>query len=149
MFLTHDDIDHVGWNARQDGSPTFPNARYLIHEDALARARATAGKRPHIRLCVLGLDDRIETVRDGHEITPGLTVVALPGHARGHCGLVVGDDAVIVADAVPHPAQVDHPEWTFGYDADPELAVDTRRRILDEFGDREIFLSHAREGVRL
>ena len=29
-----------------------------------------------------------------------------------------------------------------------ELAVETRRRILDEFGDRTIYLSHAREGIR-
>ena len=55
---------------------------------------------------------------------------------------------IIVADAVPHPAQLDHPEWTFGYDEDPGLAVETRRRILDEFGDREIFVSHARTGWR-
>lgn len=149
VFLTHDHIDHVGWNAHDDGSPTFPNARYLIHEDALACARATADRRSHIPRLVLGLGDRIETVRNGDDIADGVTVVALPGHADGHCGLVVGDGEVIVADAVPHPAQFDHPEWTFGYDDDPQLAVATRRRILEEFGDRQLFLSHAREGVRL
>ena len=55
---------------------------------------------------------------------------------------------MIVADAVPHPAQLDHPEWTFAYDEDLQLAVETRRRIIDEFGDRTIYLSHAREGIR-
>ena len=146
VFLTHVHIDHVGWNAQEDGNRTFPRARYLLHEDALAAARRRAG-RVHIDRCVLGIEN-IEAVGDGEEIAPGVTVVSLPGHDEGHVGLLVGTEAVIVADAVPHPAQLDHPEWTFGYDEDPQLAVETRRRILDEFGDRTIYLSHAREGIR-
>jgi glyoxylase-like metal-dependent hydrolase (beta-lactamase superfamily II) len=101
----------------------------------------------HIDRCVLGIEN-IEAVGDGEEIAPGVTVVSLPGHDEGHVGLLVGTEAVIVADAVPHPAQLDHPEWIFGYDEDPQLAVETRRRILDEFADRTIYLSHAREGIR-
>jgi glyoxylase-like metal-dependent hydrolase (beta-lactamase superfamily II) len=31
VFLTHVQVDHVGWNADADGTPLFPNARYLIH----------------------------------------------------------------------------------------------------------------------
>jgi glyoxylase-like metal-dependent hydrolase (beta-lactamase superfamily II) len=147
VFLTHDHIDHVGWNVLDDGTPTFPNARYLMHEDALAVARETADRRTHIGGCVLALD--IQTVRGGQEIGPGLEVVELPGHAPGHAGVLVGEDAVIVADAAPHPAQLDHPEWRFSYDEDQEVAVETRRRIADEFRDRTIYLSHAREGVLL
>ena len=147
VFLTHDHIDHVGWNVLEDGSPAFPNARYVMHGDALACARSTAERRPHIPRCVLALD--IEATSGGQEIAPGVEVVELPGHAPGHSGLLVGDGALIVADAVPHPAQLDHPEWRFAYDDDPRAAVDTRRRILAEFGGREIFLSHAREGIHV
>ena len=147
VFLTHVHIDHVGWNAYEDGAPVFPRASYFLHEEALEAARRRAG-RTHIDRCILGLGERLRAVRDGDEIAPGVTVVPLPGHDDGHFGLVVGSDGVIVADAVPHPAQLDHPEWRFGYDEDQQLAVETRRRILDEFGDREIFASHVRTGWR-
>jgi glyoxylase-like metal-dependent hydrolase (beta-lactamase superfamily II) len=147
VFLTHDHIDHVGWNAYEDGTPVFPTARYLLHEDALASARSRAG-RIHIDRCILGLGDRLEVMQDEDEIAPGLEVIPLPGHAAGHVGLRIGDGAVIVADAIPHPAQLDHPEWTFAYDDDPQTAVETRRLILEEFGDREIFCSHLPTGWR-
>jgi glyoxylase-like metal-dependent hydrolase (beta-lactamase superfamily II) len=146
VFLTHVHIDHVGWNAQEDGSPTFPRARYLLHEEALAAAHRRAG-RVHIDRCVLGIE-RLETVGDHEEIGPGLEVVSLPGHDDGHVGLLVGEDSVIVADAVPHPAQFDHPEWTFSYDEDRQLAVETRRGILEDFGDRAIYLSHAQNAWR-
>jgi glyoxylase-like metal-dependent hydrolase (beta-lactamase superfamily II) len=145
VLLTHVHIDHVGWNAKDDGSATFPRARYLLHEDALAAAHRRAD-RPHIASCVLGLGDRLGTVTDGQEIVSGVSVVELPGHDDGHIGLLVGDHAVIVADAVPHPAQLEHPEWRFGYDEDHERAIETRRRIRDDFGDRLIYMSHLASG---
>ena len=145
VLLTHVHIDHVGWNVQDDGSATFPRARYLLHEDALAAARRRAD-RPHIASCVLGLEDHLGTVTDGQEIVPGVSVVDLPGHDDGHIGLLVGDHAVIVADAVPHPAQLDHPEWRFGYDEDHSRAIETRRRIRDDFGDRLIYMSHLATG---
>ena len=145
VFLTHVHIDHVGWTAYEDGTPVFPRARYRLHEDALAAARRRAA-RVHIDRCVLGLGDRLDTVTDGQEIAPGVLVVLLPGHDDGHAGLLIGDHAAIVADAVPHPAQLDHPEWKFGYDEDHERAIETRRRIVDDFGDRLLYLSHLATG---
>ena len=145
VLLSHVHIDHVGWNAQDDGSATFPRARYLLHEDALAAARRRS-ERAHIGRCVLGVEDRLETVTDGQEIVSGVSVVELPGHDDGHIGLLVGDHAVIVADAVPHPAQLEHPEWTFGYDEDHQRAIETRRRIRDDFGDRLIYMSHLAGG---
>ena len=147
VFLTHDHIDHVGWNAYEDGTPVFSRARYLLHEEALASARGRAGP-IHIDRCILGIEDRLETVRDGEEVAPGVTVTALPGHAAGHVGLRVGDEELIVADAVLHPAQLDHPEWTFAYDDDPREAIETRRRILGELGSEVVYASHVTTGWR-
>lgn len=147
VLLTHVHIDHVGWNADDAGRPVFPEARYLLHEDALAAARERAD-RPHIERCVLGIEDRLQTVTDGEEIAPGLTVIALPGHDAGHVGLRVGDEALIIADASPHPAQLDHPEWTFGFDEDPHGAVETRHTLLEQLGDEVVFSSHLTVGWR-
>jgi glyoxylase-like metal-dependent hydrolase (beta-lactamase superfamily II) len=145
VFLSHVHIDHVGWNADRDGRPLFPRARYLLHEDALELAHEQSD-RPHIQRCVLGIADRLESVTAGAEIAAGLTVVALPGHEVGHVGLRVRDEAVLIADASPHPAQLDHPEWTFAFDDDPQRAVETRQWLLGEFGDAVIYSSHVPTG---
>ena len=52
-------------------------ARYLLHEDALAAARRRS-ERAHIGRCVLGVEDRLETVTDGQEIVSGVSVVERP-----------------------------------------------------------------------
>jgi len=147
VFLTHVHIDHVGWNAHADGRPTFPNARYVLHREALAAARARKD-RAHIPQSILAIADRIDPVDDGAELAPGIRVLSLPGHDDGHSGLLVGDDALIVGDAAPHPLQLDRPERIFAFDEDPEEAAETRRRLLQEYGDREIFASHLRQGWR-
>jgi glyoxylase-like metal-dependent hydrolase (beta-lactamase superfamily II) len=147
VFLTHVHVDHVGWNAHPDGRPVFKNARYFLHADALAAAGERTD-RPHVGHSILGLGDRVETVADGDEIAPRVRVLALPGHDDGHSGLEVGDSALIVGDAIPHPMQLDHPEQTFAFDEDDEQAAETRRRLLRELGDRILYSSHLREGWR-
>ena len=32
VFFTHLHLDHVGWNLTADGKPTFPKARYVMHQ---------------------------------------------------------------------------------------------------------------------
>jgi glyoxylase-like metal-dependent hydrolase (beta-lactamase superfamily II) len=147
VFLTHVHIDHMGWNVDDEGRPLFTRARYLLHEGALAAARERAG-RPHIERCVLGIGDRLETVVGGDEIGRGLTVVDLPGHDAGHVGLRVGVQALLIGDAAPHPAQLDHPEWRFAFDEDHERSVETRRRLVEGIDAEVVFSSHSTVGWR-
>jgi glyoxylase-like metal-dependent hydrolase (beta-lactamase superfamily II) len=142
---THVHVDHIGWNTDADGRAVFPKARYLLHEDALAAARERAD-RPHIERCVLAIEDRLETVTDGDEIAPGVRVVSLPGHDAGHIGLRVGDDALLTADAVPHPALFEHPDWRFAFDADPERAAQTRRELVAGLRQEVVYISHLPRG---
>jgi glyoxylase-like metal-dependent hydrolase (beta-lactamase superfamily II) len=142
VVITHVHVDHMGWNTDADGQAVFPKARYLLHEDALAAAHERAD-RPHIRRCVLAIEDRLETVVDGDQIAPGVRVVSLPGHDAGHIGLRVGDHALLTADAFPHPALFEHPEWRFAFDEDPALATQTRRRIVAELEEEDlVYMSH-------
>jgi glyoxylase-like metal-dependent hydrolase (beta-lactamase superfamily II) len=135
VLLTHDHIDHVGWNVDADGEPLF--RRYVIHADALAAARRRDHE-AHIRHCILDLEDRLETIAGEEEIAPGVTTVELPGHAAGHLGLRLGDEAVLITDAIPHPAMLDRPEMRFLADDDLELAAATRRSLLEELVDRPV-----------
>jgi glyoxylase-like metal-dependent hydrolase (beta-lactamase superfamily II) len=42
-----------------------------------------------------------------------------------------GERAIIVGDAIAHPAQVEHPDWGSAFDFDDETAVRTRNQLLD------------------
>jgi glyoxylase-like metal-dependent hydrolase (beta-lactamase superfamily II) len=135
VLLTHVHADHVGWNADREGEPLF--ARYAMHADALAAARER-GDRAHIPRTVLGLEDRMETFSGETEVAPGVTTVELPGHDRGHVGVRIGDEAVLIADAAPHPLMLDRPEVRFFAETDHDAAAATRRAIVAELVDRPV-----------
>ncbi len=41
-------------------------------------------------------------------------------------------------DAIHHPCQMAHPQWTLPFDSDPQGAVATRTALLEEFADQPI-----------
>jgi glyoxylase-like metal-dependent hydrolase (beta-lactamase superfamily II) len=63
---THLHVDHVGW----DGS--FPNARYVVHEDdwACFMSAESLAARAHLREKVQPLDN-VERVTGETEVVPG------------------------------------------------------------------------------
>jgi glyoxylase-like metal-dependent hydrolase (beta-lactamase superfamily II) len=145
VVLTHPHIDHIGWNTDRDGAAVFPRARYLLHEDALDVAHHNP-HRKHIQRCLLAIEERLETFLAG-EVAAGVEVVPLPGHAQGHVGVRVGDE-VIMADAAPHPALLDHPEWRFAIDIDPEQSTETRRELAG-IPRESLICGHYPDGGRL
>jgi len=140
VLMTHVHIDHVGWNTDAAGEPVFPRARYLLEEHALAAARERAD-RPHIQRCLLKIEDRLESFAGETEIVPGVTAVPLPGHDPGHVGVRVGG-VLMIGDAAPHPALLDHPDWEFAYDLDSERAVATRAGLVDRLDGEVVLSSH-------
>jgi glyoxylase-like metal-dependent hydrolase (beta-lactamase superfamily II) len=142
VFLTHVHIDHIGWNADADGTPLFPNARYLIHPDGLRLALNERAEAPHVRRCLRSLTKGrlVDDVDAGEEIVADVVAVDLPGHLPGHLGLRVGDEAVLIADAAVHPALLDEPDWIYVSDYDAEQSVATRRLLLREVVDGEVLV---------
>jgi len=140
VFLTHLHIDHLGWNADADANVFFPNARYVVHTDALAHATARPS-RPQIVRCVTPLLDRFEAAVEGAELLPGVRPFALPGHYPGHMGLRLesGDlRAVAIADIAPHPALLDRTEWVFAYDEVEQTP--TRAALVQEVVDTDVLV---------
>jgi len=127
VVLTHLHIDHVGWNG------SFPNARYVVHEDdwAYFMSESSLAERPHLR-SLLSAD--VIRVSDESEVAPGVRVQPAPGHTPGHTILRAGDVAV-VGDLVAHELQVVDPSLVFVNDVDVDLAVSTRRRVIGELAD--------------
>jgi glyoxylase-like metal-dependent hydrolase (beta-lactamase superfamily II) len=138
VFFSHLHVDHVGWLA---DPALFDRVRILVHADALAYAlEHTSVEWLPDRLRALREAGRIETVAAGDDLLPGARAVAYPGHYPGHLGVEItsnGSRALLIADAAPHPALLDHPDWHFRYDHDAALASRTRAALVGSVVDTD------------
>jgi len=137
VVCTHLHVDHVGWNTHLvEGRwlPTFPRARYLFgsadldywakSEDPLHAPAFADSVQPVIDA---GL---VEPVSGDMQLTDVIQLRPTPGHTPGHLSVWIGDHCVITGDALHHPIQCRHPDWTARGDADPDRARATRRELL-------------------
>jgi glyoxylase-like metal-dependent hydrolase (beta-lactamase superfamily II) len=142
VFLSHLHIDHIGWNTDLDGTPVFPNARYLTQPDGLQWVLNARSDLPHVQRCLRSIMERqmIDDVRADEEIAPGVVTVDLPGHLPGHLGLRLVDDALLIADAAVHPALLDQPDWIYVSDEDTSTSAETRRSLVPKLVDEEVLV---------
>jgi glyoxylase-like metal-dependent hydrolase (beta-lactamase superfamily II) len=137
VVCTHLHVDHVGWNTRLvDGAwvPTFPRARYVFaaadmdywahSEDPLHAPAFADSVQPVIDA---GL---VDAVASDTALTPEVQLRRTPGHTPGHMSVWINDRCVITGDALHHPIQCRHPEWTALGDAEPDAARTTRSKLL-------------------
>lgn len=141
VLMTHMHGDHVAGLYDGDRS-VFPNAELIVSEAERvfwdAPERLSELQRGQLDMARRGFAThagRTTLVNPGDMPVPGISVVALPGHTPGHVGYRVdGPDPLLIwGDVVHLPAlQMARPEWYFAFDVDPDTAVATRRRVLDE-----------------
>ena len=141
VLMTHMHGDHVAGLYDGDRS-VFPNAEMIVSEAERAfwdapeqLSELQRGQLDMARKGFATHAGRTTIANPGAEVVPGITMVALPGHTPGHVGYRIdGSDPLLIwGDVVHLPAlQMARPDWYFVFDVDPETAVATRRRILDE-----------------
>jgi glyoxylase-like metal-dependent hydrolase (beta-lactamase superfamily II) len=82
---------------------------------------------------VLLLNTKNEITVDGEtEILPGIRLLPTPGHVPFHQSVLLESDgqrALFVADLIPTAAHLPLP-WIMGYDVEPLVTLETKRRIL-------------------
>ena len=137
---THLHFDHGGGNSyRNEGGeivPSFPKARYVVQRGEFDFAshtneRTAASYFPHnfAPIAASGLFD----FSDGEqEIVSGIRVLPTPGHVPFHQGVLLeskGEKAFYLADLVPTAAHLPLP-WIMGYDVEPLVTLETKRRVL-------------------
>ena len=144
VFLTHLHADHVGWNVREeDRQPTFPNARYIAGQADWEMCQRRLEDDPHgaayVRENVIPLleQGRLELVDDqAFDPAEGVRAVPTPGHTPGHTSVRVqsesGESVWLLGDVAAHPLQVAEPAHSYCFDVDPQMATETRLRVLEE-----------------
>jgi len=142
IVMTHLHPDHANGLVDDAGNPHYPNAEIIVHEteaDFWLRSDDNApdrvkGNRARTKINLKPYLDRIRRVRDGEEAL-GFAPVLAPGHTPGHtCWMLAsGGEAFMALGDVVHLSaiQISHPEAALTYDLDPDMAVQSRRRILD------------------
>lgn len=146
VVCTHLHHDHCGWNTElRDGKwvPTFPNARYIVQRQEFERWGSKRGQYPLadfnegiFERSVLPVFEAglMELVADNRVLTPNLSVAPAPGHTLGHqmLHLVSAErHALFTGDCFHHPIQLVEPSIPFGEAEDLDLAMVTRRRLVE------------------
>lgn len=142
VINTHLHFDHAGGNTRNrpDGSLeiSFPNATYIVrrgeYEYAMNSNERTAASYFERNWVPLHQADKIEWVSREKEIVKGIRVIPTPGHTPFHQSVLIessGDRAFYLGDLVPTHAHLPLP-WIMGYDVEPLVTLETKRRILKQ-----------------
>jgi glyoxylase-like metal-dependent hydrolase (beta-lactamase superfamily II) len=147
VINTHLHFDHAGGNTYVDGSgmikPTFPKARYFVKRGEYdyathpnERTSASYFERNFMPVVATG---KFEFVVREREIVKGIRVIPTPGHTPFHQSVLIesaGERAFFLGDLCPTSAHLPLP-WIMGYDVEPLVTLETKRRIFRQAQDEE------------
>lgn len=144
VIFTHGHPDHLWGSMDELDDLEIPDATFYVaakewdfwHGDNALRglpenrAGFVTGARRHYA----AIKDRVKIFEPGDEIVGGLSILDTPGHTQGHVSVALagGDGLIVGGDVLTHPlVSFLHPEWKPAADHVPDLAVATRRKLLD------------------
>lgn len=156
VVLSHAHCDHCWALVDGQGNRNFPNAQVAVTEADLRYWTDDANKRgpafmvPFIDGAKKNLSayrDRMIMVRDGQEVTAGVSAISAPGHTVGHTIYAISsgpNTMVYTGDLAHHQVLLlRHPLWEFAFDTDPKQSAQSRSRQLERFAtDRTMLLSY-------
>lgn len=151
VVFTHLHPDHAGGTIRPDGRLLCPNADYYVSEaewlfwaDPNYETSMPAALHGFARGALRSLSAvarRLTCLKPGDEIVSGMRMIETRGHTPGHASyeLAGSDSLVINGDlCTSNVVFFEHPDWHFGFDTEPEIALKTRRRFLDRVAAEKI-----------
>lgn len=155
---THLHFDHAGGNTWVDASgavrPAFPRARYVVqrgehHYATHTNERTSASYFPHNWEPLLA-SGQLEFLDGDGTVVPGISVVASPGHVPYHQSVLIdggnGTVACFLGDVCPTAAHLPLP-WIMGYDVEPLVTLESKRRLLARAADERWLLVFEHDAV--
>lgn len=163
VIVSHVHLDHVGGIVTKSGEHIFPKARYVIVDDELSywtgsrfEPDINASKAPEefkkaaiyaARTYLPPIRQRMEVVRPGADIVPGVSLISAPGHSPFHTAIRFssGDAELIHMADVAHRSDsgLQHPEWSIIFDYDADQAIASRKRMLSQVAsDRTMVMGY-------
>ncbi len=150
VVSTHLHFDHAGGNTLVDAAgdvrPAFPGARHVVQRAEFDFAH-TDNERIRASYMPKNFDpvaeaDLWDFVEGEAEITEGVRVVPTPGHTPHHQSVRIdggGEVAFYLADVCPTAAHLPLP-WIMGYDLEPLVTLDSKRKLWERALDEEWLL---------
>lgn len=137
VILTHGHRDHLyGVTEDATGQVTFSKARHVMWRTEWEFRNSEEGVEfddGDAKRKLSSIADQLELIDSEIEIVPGIQAIFAPGHTPGHMAVSIisqGKQLLDLVDAVGHPIHLQHPEWNMRIDYQPELAENTRRKLL-------------------
>ncbi|GAB5493344.1 MAG: MBL fold metallo-hydrolase [Phototrophicaceae bacterium] len=142
IILTHAHADHYGGLLDKDDNEVFGNVPIYMcqNEWVMSISGEYADTNPRraelAQNYLLPLEGQIERIECYHlnEILPGFSVLKLAGHTPNHMGVLIesqGEKLIVTSDAVIHPLHFEHLDWRCGFDADHDLARESRVKLAE------------------
>ncbi len=145
ILMTHIHPDHAYGLTDKSGSAWFPKAQLVVQETEIkfwidrdpTEAWHQLQRRNMInsRKALAPYAERTTRIGNG-EFLPGLHAQIAPGHTPGHNTWTIegGGDALMIWGDIIHMSfmQLERPDIAVMFDTDPQQAVDSRLRLLDQ-----------------
>lgn len=141
VINSHLHFDHCGWNTVYRNGvavPTFPKAKYYAPKGEWEHGSLQL-ERDRVSYISDNYDPLIRsgqmTLLEGdHEILPGISVAARPGHTRHMWAIFLrsaGKTACYISDLIPTTWHLE-PTWVMAYDLFPLESIENRKKYYAE-----------------
>lgn len=157
VLLTHLHPDHSNGLVQADGTKTFPNAEIVVRDteyeywmdDRNMKDPSNEIEQVSFQMAQTAMapyEGLIRTFgRDEKEPVSGIQAIEAPGHTPGHTAYLIesnGEKLLIWGDIVHNATiQLNRPDEKLVLDVNPELAIVTRKRILDWAAEERLLVS--------